>query len=201
MTLLAIFLLALGSTGPAAYPSSAAPSVGGDLSIDAASVSVQGQSFSPEQLQSVLDGAALLGAILPTEYAEIATAVGNGSLSIGTFADGQGTGFIGMADSNTILVRTNAPPVVVAARLLHEYHHWKNGGPLTPCQHAGAYIYTVSAHIIACQEGVPLPCRLYKNAAAQYFTQLAACGGAPVHPVSGTPMQAPPGFPTNTCCP
>lgn len=165
------------------------PTVAGDYSIDAAFQSVQGKALSGNELQSALAGVALLEAILPNEYAEIATAVGNGSLSIGTFADGQGTGFVGMADANTILVRTkNAPPVVVAARILHEYHHWKNGGPLNACQHAGAYIFTVSAHIIAYQEGVPLPCRLYRNAKAQYFAQLLAWGGAAVHPVTGAPM-------------
>ena len=173
------------------------PMVASDLQAGSSS----GSSFSANAKKKVAKAEAILSNSDPAMVNDINAAISAGTLSMGELDSAAKAK--GVADGDTILVKTKgAAPVVVAARIAHEYLHWKYGqnGAVDDCTHAGIWAHTIWDMLEACWEGTPFPCNNVDKAKASYTKYLNKCPtGVAVDPVTGQPWVFTPGM-WDVCC-
>lgn len=151
-----------------------------------------GSDFTPDAWAKVLTAKTYLSVLDPAGAAELEAAIVSGQLKL---CECNANGFNGLTDGNTIQVKTTGQPAhVVAARIAHEYMHWKYGtdGALGPCEHAAVWIQTLMLQSWSGIEGHPFPCSFVQNVKQQYNRFLLQCpGGQPIDPATGQAFSFP----------
>ncbi|MCK5945119.1 MAG: hypothetical protein KAI24_24230 [Planctomycetes bacterium] len=121
--------------------------------------------LSPNDVNTIQAAVQHLNQIDPTAAQDIAAAANAGELG---FANCDTPGFVGCADGNTIAVRMGDSVDIptVAARIQHEYHHWKHGnnGHLGPCEHMAVFAITYNTQAAhSCEPGSKITCNMMQN--------------------------------------
>lgn len=159
-----------------------------------------GTPFTPDAWAKVALAKSFLSTIDPVSAAGLEAAILAGQVVL---CECETSGFAGLTDGNTIQVKTKGQPAtIVAARIAHEYMHWRYGtdGALGNCEHAAVYAQTLMLQSWSGIEGFPFPCANVKNVKAQYHAFLSACpGGQPIDPATGQAFSFPAGSISPNC--
>ena len=166
----------------------------GDLHIGSFQVS----PLTSQTQASVDAGLAALATYDPVSAGELEAAVNNGTLDIGELVDPAFEGFLGCTDGNTLGVRLNdgVDDAELAARLRHEWEHWKyghpdppwfNGGSLSDCDHYQDFVDTYDQLSYMSCNGYTVSCQELNTCIAFTDALYLACiaeGGSPTWPTN-----------------